>query len=195
MSLLPGSIPPQLSGSSPPSSASPREAELWSPRSTSRLAASTICSIRSSCFQKAALSITALHQMPSNISLLLVSPRLSLSIQLILCLILLMVSSNSILFCTETDKISIQASWFKTSSEISGIKPDSSNVIEQGNSTEQERQSVRETLLSAYDKNISTTLKTELCNLDSHSYNYAVDASRSKFPIPLILYVSCKSAA
>ncbi|XP_031125372.1 ABC transporter G family member 14-like [Ipomoea triloba] len=59
-----------------------------------------------------------------------------------------------------------------------GIKPDSSNVIEQGNSTEQERQSVRETLLSAYDKNISTTLKTELCNLDSHSYNYAVDASR-----------------
>ncbi|CAH9137191.1 unnamed protein product, partial [Cuscuta epithymum] len=60
-----------------------------------------------------------------------------------------------------------------------GIRPDSNSAMEQGNSTEQERRGVRETLLSAYEKNISTTLKTELCSLDNgQNYSYTTDASR-----------------
>ncbi|CAH9071813.1 unnamed protein product [Cuscuta europaea] len=60
-----------------------------------------------------------------------------------------------------------------------GIRPDSNSVMEQGNSTEQERRGVRETLLSAYEKNISTTLKTALSSLDNgQNYSYTTDASR-----------------
>lgn len=43
---------------------------------------------------------------------------------------------------------------------------------------EQEQKSVKEALISAYDKNISSTLKAELCSLDANNFNnYAKDAS------------------
>lgn len=58
-----------------------------------------------------------------------------------------------------------------------GIGPDSKHAIEQGDNTEQEKKAVREALISAYDKNISTTLKTELCSSDTNSYSYAKDVS------------------
>ncbi|XP_057466968.1 ABC transporter G family member 14-like [Actinidia eriantha] len=56
-----------------------------------------------------------------------------------------------------------------------GIGPD--KTIEQGDNTEQERKLVRDVLISAYDKNISTRLKAELCSLDVNNYNYTKDAS------------------
>lgn len=55
--------------------------------------------------------------------------------------------------------------------------------MEQGDNTEQERKSVRQVLISAYDKNISTRLKAELCSLDANNYNYTKDASTSKYPL------------
>ncbi|CAN4127994.1 unnamed protein product [Withania somnifera] len=58
-----------------------------------------------------------------------------------------------------------------------GFGPDSKHAIEQGDNTKQEKQSVREALISAYDKNICTRLKTELCSIDSNSYSYAKDVS------------------
>ncbi|XP_059275486.1 ABC transporter G family member 14 [Lycium ferocissimum] len=58
-----------------------------------------------------------------------------------------------------------------------GIGPDSKHAIEQGENTEQEKKSVREALISAYDKNISTRLKTELCSLDTNNYSYTKDVS------------------
>ncbi|KAK6782813.1 hypothetical protein RDI58_020609 [Solanum bulbocastanum] len=58
-----------------------------------------------------------------------------------------------------------------------GIGPDSKHAIEQGDSSEQEKKSVREALISAYDKNISTRLKTELCSSDTNNYSYAKDIS------------------
>ncbi|XP_057477937.1 ABC transporter G family member 14-like [Actinidia eriantha] len=56
-----------------------------------------------------------------------------------------------------------------------GIGPD--KTIEQGDNTEQERKLVRDVLISAYDKNISTILKAELSSLEVNNYNYAKDAS------------------
>ncbi|KAK4795800.1 hypothetical protein SAY86_028126 [Trapa natans] len=54
-----------------------------------------------------------------------------------------------------------------------GLSPDPKNPIEQhGDSMEQEKKSVREALLSAYDKNISTRLKAELCTVDVNSYTF-----------------------
>ncbi|CAN6803899.1 unnamed protein product [Brassica oleracea] len=38
--------------------------------------------------------------------------------------------------------------------------------------SDQKQKTVKETLVSAYEKNISTKLKAELCNADSHSYEY-----------------------
>ncbi|KAA8521077.1 hypothetical protein F0562_011770 [Nyssa sinensis] len=61
-----------------------------------------------------------------------------------------------------------------------GIGPDSKHAIEQGDKAEQEQKSVREVLISAYDKNISTKLKAELCSLDVNNYNYTKDASTRK---------------
>lgn len=67
--------------------------------------------------------------------------------------------------------------------KFSGIGPDSKHAIEQGDNTEQEKKSVREALISAYDKNISTRLKTELCSSDTNNYSYTKDVSTSKIPI------------
>ncbi|GKU96035.1 hypothetical protein SLEP1_g9315 [Rubroshorea leprosula] len=61
-----------------------------------------------------------------------------------------------------------------------GISPDCKNS-EQGEETEQEQKSVRETLLSAYEKNISTRLKAELCNSDVNNYNYTKDANSKNY--------------
>ncbi|KAF8033442.1 hypothetical protein BT93_D2142 [Corymbia citriodora subsp. variegata] len=52
-----------------------------------------------------------------------------------------------------------------------GIAPDSKHVTEHGENTEQEKKSVREALISAYDKNISSRLKSELCSVDVINYN------------------------
>ncbi|KAK4770720.1 hypothetical protein SAY87_031252 [Trapa incisa] len=46
------------------------------------------------------------------------------------------------------------------------FSPGSTDAMEEGENTEQEKSLVRETLRSAYDKNISTRLKAELCNMD-----------------------------
>ncbi|GLT91379.1 hypothetical protein SLE2022_092700 [Rubroshorea leprosula] len=61
-----------------------------------------------------------------------------------------------------------------------GISPDFKNS-EQGEETEQEQKSVRETLLSAYENNISPRLKTELCNSDVNNYNYTKDTNSKNY--------------
>ncbi|KAJ9134898.1 hypothetical protein P3X46_032141 [Hevea brasiliensis] len=58
-----------------------------------------------------------------------------------------------------------------------GIAPDSKHVTEQGENMEQEQKLIKEALLSGYERNISTRLKAELCNLDVNSYSYTKDAS------------------
>ncbi|XAR69210.1 hypothetical protein NMG60_11000713 [Bertholletia excelsa] len=57
-----------------------------------------------------------------------------------------------------------------------GIGPDYKQTNEQGDKAEQERKSVRDALISAYDKKISTGLKAELCSLDVNNYSYKKDA-------------------
>ncbi|XP_065616155.1 ABC transporter G family member 14 isoform X2 [Quercus suber] len=57
-----------------------------------------------------------------------------------------------------------------------GIAPDSKQATEQGENAEREQKLVKETLISAYDKNISTRLKAELC--DANNCNYARDGSK-----------------
>ena len=68
--------------------------------------------------------------------------------------------------------------------KFAGIGPDDTNTFEQGEDTEQERKLVRDVLISAYDKNISTRLRAELCSLDINNYNYTKDATTSKSPPP-----------
>lgn len=63
---------------------------------------------------------------------------------------------------------------------MAGIGPNSMNEFDQGDKTEQECKSVRQQLISAYDNNISTILKAELCSLDVNNYNPAKDGSISK---------------
>jgi len=74
--------------------------------------------------------------------------------------------------------------------KFAGIGPDSKNATDYGENTEQEQKSVREALISAYEKNISTRLKAELCNLDPNNYYYTKDASESMntFSLSLLLY-------
>lgn len=59
-----------------------------------------------------------------------------------------------------------------------GIAPDSKQPTEQVENMEQEQKLIKEALISAYDKNISTRLKAELCSYDANSYNYAKDGSK-----------------
>lgn len=61
-----------------------------------------------------------------------------------------------------------------------GVAPDSKHATEQKENVEQEQKMVREALVSAYDKNISTRLKAELCSLDANTFNYTKGASASK---------------
>ncbi|WCJ29013.1 ABC-2 type transporter family protein [Euphorbia peplus] len=60
-----------------------------------------------------------------------------------------------------------------------GIAPDSKPTTEQGENVEQEQKSVKEALISAYQKNISTKLKTELSSVDCNFTNK--DASSRGF--------------
>jgi len=65
--------------------------------------------------------------------------------------------------------------------ETAGIAPDSSkHGAEQSESQEAENKLVREALISAYDKNIATKLKDELCSLEVNNYEVIRDASTSK---------------
>ncbi|XP_022735835.1 ABC transporter G family member 14-like [Durio zibethinus] len=58
-----------------------------------------------------------------------------------------------------------------------GISPDFKHSVEQVESTEQEQKSVKDALISAYEKNISTRLKAELCNSDVNNYVNTKEAS------------------
>lgn len=66
---------------------------------------------------------------------------------------------------------------------FSGIGPDAKHAIDHGETAEKEQKLVREALISAYDKNIATRLKAELCSLDINNYGYSKDSSTSKFNI------------
>lgn len=74
--------------------------------------------------------------------------------------------------------------------KFAGIGPDSKNATDYGENMEQEQKLVREELISAYEKNISTRLKAELCNADPNNYYYSKDASESinTFSLSLLLY-------
>ncbi|KAK7367143.1 hypothetical protein VNO80_09152 [Phaseolus coccineus] len=57
-----------------------------------------------------------------------------------------------------------------------GIAPDSKQAAEQNEGLEQERKQVRESLISAYEKNIATRLKAEVCSLEVNNHNVTKDA-------------------
>lgn len=52
-----------------------------------------------------------------------------------------------------------------------GIAPDSKHVTEQSEALEHERKTVRESLISAYDKNIATRLKAEVSSMEVNNFN------------------------
>lgn len=64
--------------------------------------------------------------------------------------------------------------------QTSGIRPDSVQVTEQGDATEQEQKSVREILKASYDTNIFTRLRTEICSADVNNYSHTKYDSSSK---------------
>ncbi|KNA06248.1 hypothetical protein SOVF_182900 [Spinacia oleracea] len=61
----------------------------------------------------------------------------------------------------------------------SGIGPESKHAMEQGENMEKEKKQVREALICAYEKNISTTLKAELCNLETATNSWKKDGSNT----------------
>ncbi|KAL2902042.1 ABC transporter G family member 14 [Bienertia sinuspersici] len=61
----------------------------------------------------------------------------------------------------------------------SGIGPESKHAMEQGENMEQEKKQVKEALISSYEKNICTRLKSELCNFEAATYNWKKDASNT----------------
>ena len=52
-----------------------------------------------------------------------------------------------------------------------GIGPESKHAMEQGDNMEQEKKQVKEALICAYEKNISISLKSELCNPETCDFN------------------------
>lgn len=61
-----------------------------------------------------------------------------------------------------------------------GITPDSPHAAEHGEapgSMERQQKAAREELISAYDRNIATRLKAELCSVDPANYGYTRDAA------------------
>ncbi|XP_071697751.1 ABC transporter G family member 14-like [Rutidosis leptorrhynchoides] len=54
-----------------------------------------------------------------------------------------------------------------------GISPDSIQDYELGENAEEERKAVRKKLITCYETNISTKLKTDLCDLDVCNYKHA----------------------
>ncbi|KAG2376337.1 ABC transporter G family member 14 [Vigna angularis] len=61
-----------------------------------------------------------------------------------------------------------------------GIAPDSKQATEQSEGLEQERKQVRESLISAYEKNISPRLKAEICSMEVNNQNITKDACASR---------------
>ncbi|CAO2820094.1 unnamed protein product [Amaranthus hypochondriacus] len=60
----------------------------------------------------------------------------------------------------------------------SGIGPESKHAMEQGENMEKEKKEVKEAVISGYEKNIYTTLKSELSNLESdNTFDSKKDAS------------------
>ena len=66
---------------------------------------------------------------------------------------------------------------------IAGIAPDSKHATEQSEGLEHEIKQVRESLISAYEKNIATRLKVEVCRLEANNYNITKDACASRSSI------------
>ncbi|KAL1834680.1 hypothetical protein DCAR_0104893 [Daucus carota subsp. sativus] len=62
-----------------------------------------------------------------------------------------------------------------------GIRPESLQTIEQGETTEQEKKSVRQILMSSYENNISPRLRAELFNADVNNYNYPKKDSTKRY--------------
>lgn len=62
-----------------------------------------------------------------------------------------------------------------------GIRPESMQTIEQGETTEQEKKSVRQTLMSAYDNSISPRLRAELFSADVNNYNHTKNDSTKRY--------------
>ncbi|KAL2348745.1 hypothetical protein Fmac_002745 [Flemingia macrophylla] len=58
----------------------------------------------------------------------------------------------------------------------SGIAPDSKHATEQSEGLEQEKKQVRDSLIYAYEKNIATRLKDEVCSPEVNNYNITKDA-------------------
>ncbi|KAK6937092.1 ABC transporter family G domain [Dillenia turbinata] len=58
-----------------------------------------------------------------------------------------------------------------------GIDPNSKHMTQQSEKVQQEQKLVKEALVSAYDKNISSRLKSELYNVDANNYNCKKDVS------------------
>ncbi|KAI9083922.1 hypothetical protein K1719_034180 [Acacia pycnantha] len=61
-----------------------------------------------------------------------------------------------------------------------GIAPDSKHASEQSESLEQERKLTRETLFSAYEKNIAPKLKHEISNSDKDNHNFTKQYASSR---------------
>jgi hypothetical protein len=69
--------------------------------------------------------------------------------------------------------------------KFAGIAPDSKHVTEQSEALEHERKIVKESLISAYDKNIATRLKAEVCSMEVNNYNNITkDSCTSKCSCP-----------
>ncbi|XP_006585333.1 uncharacterized protein [Glycine max] len=62
-----------------------------------------------------------------------------------------------------------------------GIDPGSKHATEQSEGLEHEIKQVRESLISAYEKNIATRLKVEVCRLEANNYNITKDACATAY--------------
>lgn len=92
------------------------------------------------------------------------------------------VAEGHMLRYTHARKLWFQCHEYCQKQKFAGIGPDFEHSTEQRGDTDQEKNAVRDILISAYDKNISTGLKAELCSSEVSNYNCTKDASMSKFP-------------
>lgn len=92
----------------------------------------------------------------------------------------------------------VQCIYIRGKAQLAGIAPDAAHAPgDQGNCVvgcaEQEKKPVKEALVSAYDINIATRLKAEMCSVDVSGYNVGRETSIhsrkwSKFSISIKLY-------
>lgn len=70
-----------------------------------------------------------------------------------------------------------------------GIAPESKCASETGDAggTQREQKAVRETLVKAYERNIATRLKAELCAVESNDYGYTREMANAASEFPLAL--------